>query len=219
MLSDRTVLSTAARRGCTKGAAAAAIRNAASLFTGAGPGATLAFSAPAPSRTKSLRHRRTVSSRTPNASAMRGLVQPASVSNTARARSASPRSREPASAVSVARWSSVAETGDRPASAAPANRCRQGINPLTVGQAARFCLAGRLLTEMEMGGDQWRIVRLPPRPKTMTPWAATPVTPCGPTGILSRPSSASAPPSANAISSPSTNSTPRRPKAPSSSPP
>ena len=35
------------------------------------------------------RHRRTVSSRTPKASAMRGLVQPKSVSNIARARSAS----------------------------------------------------------------------------------------------------------------------------------
>jgi hypothetical protein len=55
-----------------------ATRNAASLFTGAGPGATVAFSASAPSRMKSLRHRRTVPSRTPNASAMRGLVQPAS---------------------------------------------------------------------------------------------------------------------------------------------
>ena len=68
-------------------------RNAASLFTGAGPGATVAFSAATPSRMKSLRHSRTVSSRTPNASAMRGLVQPDSVSSTARARSASPRSR------------------------------------------------------------------------------------------------------------------------------
>jgi hypothetical protein len=54
-----------------------ATRNAASLFTGTGPGATLAFSAPVPSRMKSLRHRRTVFSRTPNASAMCGLDQPA----------------------------------------------------------------------------------------------------------------------------------------------
>ena len=46
-------------------------RNAASLFTGAGPGATLAFSASIPPPAKSLRHRRTVSSRTPNASAIR----------------------------------------------------------------------------------------------------------------------------------------------------
>ncbi len=69
-------------------------RKAASLFTGAGPGATLAFSPSTPPRTKSLRHRRTVSSRTPNASAIRGLVQPASVNSTERALSASPRSRE-----------------------------------------------------------------------------------------------------------------------------
>src|SRR5665213_4269724 len=74
-------------------------RNAVELFTGSGPGAMLAFSASTPPLPKSLRHRRTVSSRTPNASALRGLVQPASVSSTARARSASPRSREPASAV------------------------------------------------------------------------------------------------------------------------
>src|SRR5271168_3689149 len=44
-------------------------RKAASLFTGAGPGATLAFSAATPPFMKSLRQRRTVSSRTPNASA------------------------------------------------------------------------------------------------------------------------------------------------------
>ena len=72
-----------------------ATRKAASLFTGGGPGAMLAFSAATPPAVKSLRHRRTVSSRTPNASAILGLVQPASVSSTARARSASPRSREP----------------------------------------------------------------------------------------------------------------------------
>ena len=51
-------------------------RNAVSLFTGAGPGATLAFSASVPPPANSLRQRRTVSSRTPNASAIRGLVQP-----------------------------------------------------------------------------------------------------------------------------------------------
>jgi hypothetical protein len=90
-------------------------RNAASLFTGAGPGATVAFSAATSPRMKSLRHSRTVSSRTPNASAMRGLVQPASVSRTARDRSASPRSREPARAVKAARCSSVAVSGDCPA--------------------------------------------------------------------------------------------------------
>ena len=90
-------------------------RNAVSLFTGAGPGATLAFSASIPPPAKSLRQRRTVSSRTPNASAIRGLVQPVSVSITARALSASPRSREPASVTSAARCSSVAVSGDFPA--------------------------------------------------------------------------------------------------------
>jgi hypothetical protein len=65
-------------------------RKAVSLFTGGGPGATLAFSASVPPRLKSLRHSRTVSSRTLNASAMRGLVQPDSVSRMARALSASP---------------------------------------------------------------------------------------------------------------------------------
>src|SRR5208337_1662833 len=74
-------------------------RKAVSLFTGGGPGATLAFNASVPPRLKSLRHSRTVSSRTLNASAMRGLVQPESVSRMARALSASPRSREPARAV------------------------------------------------------------------------------------------------------------------------
>ena len=89
-------------------------RKAASLFTGAGPGATLAFNVSTPPRPKSLRHSRTVSSRTPNASAMRGLVQPDSVSRMARALSASPRSREPASTVRAARCSSLADTGDLP---------------------------------------------------------------------------------------------------------
>jgi hypothetical protein len=60
-----------------------ATRKAASLFTGAGPGATAAFSASTLPLMKSLRHSRTVSSRTPNASAIRALVQTASVSSTA----------------------------------------------------------------------------------------------------------------------------------------
>jgi len=90
-------------------------RNAASLFTGAGPGATVAFRAATPPCMKSLRQSRTVSSRTPNASAMCGLVQPASVNMTARARSASPRSREPANVAKAVRCSSVAESGDCPA--------------------------------------------------------------------------------------------------------
>jgi len=68
------------------------------------PGAMLALSASTPPRMKSLRQSRTVSSRTPNASAIRGLVQPANVSRTARARSASPRSHDPASADKPTRW-------------------------------------------------------------------------------------------------------------------
>src|SRR5271166_539031 len=90
-------------------------RSAVSLFTGAGPGATRACSASTPPPAKSLRQRRTVSSRTPNASAICGLLQPDSVSSTARARSASPRSREPASLERAARCSSVAVSGDFPA--------------------------------------------------------------------------------------------------------
>ena len=50
--------------------------SAAAAFTGAGPGATLAFSASTPPLMKSLRHSRTVSSRTPKASAICALVQP-----------------------------------------------------------------------------------------------------------------------------------------------
>ena len=75
----------------------------------------LAFSAATPQEVKSLRQSRTVSSRTPNASAILGLVQPASVKSKARARSASPRSREPARAERAARCSSLAITGDFPA--------------------------------------------------------------------------------------------------------
>jgi hypothetical protein len=58
----------------------ATTRKAVLLFTSDGPGATLAFNASVPPRLKSLHHSRTVSSRTPNASAIRGLVQPESVS-------------------------------------------------------------------------------------------------------------------------------------------
>jgi hypothetical protein len=89
-------------------------RNAAELLIGSGPGATVAFSASLPPRPKSLRHCRTVSSRTPNASAMRGLLQPANVSSMARALSASPRSRDPARADKATRCSSLASTGDLP---------------------------------------------------------------------------------------------------------
>src|SRR6201997_4397642 len=104
----------------------AATRKAASLFSGGGPGAMLAFSAATPPAVKSLRHRRTVSSRTPNASAILELVQPASVKSTARARSASPRSREPARAIRAARCSSLAVTGDLPAMP----HTRESVSPL-----------------------------------------------------------------------------------------
>ena len=79
-------------------------RKAASLVLGGGPRAMLVFNAATPPAVKSLRRRRTVSSRTPNASAILELVQPASVKSTARARSASLRSRE-----------SARPTGARPA--------------------------------------------------------------------------------------------------------
>ena len=101
-------------------------RKAVALFTAGGPAATLARSASTPPAAKSLRHRRTVSSRTPNASAILGLVQPASVSSTARARSASPRSREPARTPSAARCSSLAVTGDLPAMP----HTRESVSPL-----------------------------------------------------------------------------------------
>jgi hypothetical protein len=78
-------------------------RNATVLFTGSGPGAMRAFNASTPPRAKSPRQRRTVSSRTPNASAIRGLVQPDSVNRTARALSASLRSRDAARANKAAR--------------------------------------------------------------------------------------------------------------------
>jgi hypothetical protein len=64
---------------------------------------------------KVLRQTRTVSSRTPNASAIWLLVQPDRVSTIARARSASPRSRERLRAISARLCSSVAVTGDLPA--------------------------------------------------------------------------------------------------------
>src|SRR5271157_4608282 len=96
-----------------------ATRNAVSLFTGGGPGAMLAFRAPAPPLPKSLRHSRTVSSRTPNASAIRGLVQPARVNSTARALSASPRSRDSARLRNATLCSSLAANKDLPAMFSP----------------------------------------------------------------------------------------------------
>jgi hypothetical protein len=86
-------------------------RSAASAFSAGSPGATLALNASTP-RPKSPREKRTVSSRTRNASAMRTLVHPSSVSRVARARSASPRSRDWASSSSCARCSSLARNMD-----------------------------------------------------------------------------------------------------------
>ena len=54
-------------------------RNAAALFTGAGPGQQLALSAATPSRMKSLRHSRTAALAYAEGLAMCGLVQPDSV--------------------------------------------------------------------------------------------------------------------------------------------
>src|SRR6202022_4583048 len=89
-------------------------RNATVLFTGSGPGAMRAFNASTPPLAKSPRQRRTVSSRTPNASAIRGLVQPDSVNKTARALSASPRSRDVARTDRATRCSPFAVTVDFP---------------------------------------------------------------------------------------------------------
>src|SRR5271166_5895346 len=100
-------------------------RSAASVFTGAGPAYTLAFTASTPPCVKSLRHSRTVSSRTRNTSAIRALVQPSSVNSMARARSASPRSRDPARASSAARCPSLAVTGDLPAMSRPRESVRR----------------------------------------------------------------------------------------------
>jgi CheY-like chemotaxis protein len=86
-----------------------------SALTGAGPGATDFFSTSMPPVMKALRQNRTVSSRTPKASAICPLVQPERVSKIARARSASPRSRERLSAIRARLCSSVAATGDLPA--------------------------------------------------------------------------------------------------------
>src|SRR5712692_1046045 len=99
--------------------------SAASALSGAGPGAMLAFNASIPPRVKSLRHSRTVSSRTPNACAIRELVQLSSVSKMARARSASARSAPPANAFSAAFCSSVAVTGDLPAMSRPRESIRR----------------------------------------------------------------------------------------------
>src|SRR4051794_28220881 len=69
-----------------------ATASAHAALPGAGPGAPDVFSASIPPVLTVLRQKRTVSSRTPKASAIWPLVQPKRVSTIARARSASPRS-------------------------------------------------------------------------------------------------------------------------------
>src|SRR5215204_7779594 len=92
-----------------------ATANAHSALTGAGPGAADFFSASMPPVMKVLRQTRTVSSRTPNASAIWPLVQPDRVSKIARARSASPRPREWLRTISADLCSSSAVKEDLPA--------------------------------------------------------------------------------------------------------
>src|SRR3954447_2913690 len=110
-----------------------ATASARSALTGAGPGATDVFSASMPPVMKVLRQKRTVSSRTPNASAICLLVQPERVSKIARARSASPRSREWLRATSADRCSASALTGDLPAMIPVPNQIKRwnhGPDPL-----------------------------------------------------------------------------------------
>src|SRR4051794_36293164 len=93
-----------------------ATARARSALTGAGPGATAVFSASSPPIMKALRQTRTVSSRTPKASAMWPLVQPERVSKIA---------RERLSAISAPFWSSVAATDDLPAMIPISNQIRR----------------------------------------------------------------------------------------------
>jgi hypothetical protein len=92
-----------------------ATASARSALTGADPGAIDFVRASIPPAVKALRQKRTVSSRTPNASAIWLLVQPERVSKIARARSASPRSRDRLRAISADLCSSSTVTGDLPA--------------------------------------------------------------------------------------------------------
>src|SRR3982750_343442 len=110
-----------------------ATARARSALTGAGPGAMDFFSASIPPVMKALRQKRTVSSRTPKASAIWRLVQPDRVSKIARARSASPRSREWLRATSADRCSASALTGDLPAMIPVPNQIKRwnhGPHPL-----------------------------------------------------------------------------------------
>src|SRR5258706_80357 len=108
-------------------------RSAASVFTGTGPGAMLAFSASKPPRMKSLPHRRTVPSRPATPSAMRRLAQPASVSSPPRPRSPSPRSREAARFSTPSFCSALALNGVLPAMPRPREslqRRNHNLDPL-----------------------------------------------------------------------------------------
>jgi len=114
-------------------------RNATALFTGSGSEAMRAFNASTPARTKSPRQSRAVSSRTPNASAIRGLVQPDSVNRTTRALSASPRSRDVARIDKAARCSLSSEIFHSRRTCP--NRCLKSIVRQSVGQPMGICLA------------------------------------------------------------------------------
>src|SRR6516162_8228879 len=92
-----------------------ATRRAACVFIGSGPGKGRVSRASTPPFMNWLRHKRTVSSRTPNASERRELVQPLSVKRMLLALSASARSDPPALASSSLTCSGVARTGDLPA--------------------------------------------------------------------------------------------------------
>ena len=117
-----------------------ATRSAACALSGSGPGARRALRASTPPLMKSLRHSRTVSWRTPKASAIRPLVQPASVNKIARARSASARSAPlaRASAPPSHRPSPSPEICP-PCSVLQSNQ-RTESRPTTVGQSNQTCL-------------------------------------------------------------------------------
>src|SRR3954468_8727102 len=98
-----------------------ATASAASALTGDAPGGLCVRRPATPPCMNLMRHRRTVSSRTPKASPIRPLDQPATVSKMARARSASPRSCEPANACNCAWLSAVTATVLRPTISASSN--------------------------------------------------------------------------------------------------
>ena len=99
-----------------------ATASAASALTGDAPGGLCVRRPATPPCMNVIRHRRTVSSRTPKASPIRPLDQPAKVSKMARARSASPRSCEPANSCNCAWLSAVTTTVLRPTIGASTNR-------------------------------------------------------------------------------------------------